>query len=154
MVKPTLLPPRSAGRQTYINLDIVCMYVYKGGGPPPKKKKTYILSRGLGERFPVWFLGGGDFVVLVMYVGRRRSELGVNLLQHGIILLNFCFINLLIKKKNVTLIFFAEEERERDLQYSTVIRQMPGPGPLGVVAMQSAKPKGGGALRGSGKEAR
>lgn len=56
-------------------------------------------------------------MVLVMYVGRRRSELGVNLLQHGIILLNFCFINLLIKKKNVTLIFFAEEERET---YNTV----------------------------------
>lgn len=89
-------------------------------------------------------------MVLVMYVGRRRSELGVNLLQHGIILLNFCSINLLIKKKNATFIFFCGgREREREVQYGKVIRQRPGPGPLGVVAMQSAKPRGGGALRGS-----
>lgn len=54
------------------------------------------------------------------------------------------FIN---KKKMLLLFFFfAEEERERDVQYSTVIRQGPGPGPLGVVAMQSAKPREGGAL--------
>ena len=42
----------------------------------------------------------------------------------------------------VTLIFFAEEEREREDRGQVQAQ-------LGVVAMQSAKLKGGGALRGS-----